>query len=228
MKWLYLLLDAGTLFFPLVLSFDKRVAFVKSWKYVLIACLAVGVPFLIWDIFFTAKGFWGFNEDYLVGVYLGNLPIEEVSFFIVVPFACTFIYACVKAYFGHINFEKLNKFFLIFISVYIIFIAAFGYSGAYSISVIITSIITLIIYLRYKNELHFLPVSFFIVLIPFLIVNGVLTGAVTPEPIVWYNDTERTPFRIISIPVEDVLYGFTLVALNIVVFQKLLLKNQKS
>jgi lycopene cyclase domain-containing protein len=219
MKSLYMILDFATLFFPLVLSFDKRVAYVREWKFVFLAGLIVGVPFLIWDYFFTKSAFWGFNPDYLTGFYLGNLPIEEVLFFVVVPFSCVFIYACVKAYFAQMNFQKINRIFYVLISAYIVFIAIFGFHGAYAQSVIASSLLTLIVIWKLRTQLYFLPVAFVISIIPFMLVNGVLTGGFTESPIVWYNDLERSPFRIFTIPAEDVLYSFTLIGLNVAVFE---------
>lgn len=219
MKLLYLLLDVATIFFPLILSFDKKVTYFKQWKFVFLAGLIVGIPFLVWDYLFTASGFWGFNPDYLCGFYLLNLPLEEVLFFVVVPFACLFIYVCVKTYFAQINFIKLNVLFYVLLAGYIGFIAAFGYSGAYAQLVVCSSVVTLIFIWVQRKYLHFLPVAFLISLIPFLLVNGILTGAFTAEPTVWYNDLERTPFRIFTIPAEDILYSFTLMGLNVWVYE---------
>ena len=86
MQSLYLYLIIGIPLFPLLLSFDKRVHFVSNWKWAVMASFLVAIPFLIWDWFFTSQSIWGFNENYLVGINLINLPIEEVSFFFVVPF----------------------------------------------------------------------------------------------------------------------------------------------
>jgi lycopene cyclase domain-containing protein len=219
MKSLYLILDLATVLFPLLLSFDKKVAYVKQWKFVFLAGLVVGIPFLIWDYFFTKAAVWGFNSDYLAGVYIANLPIEEVLFFVVVPFSCVFIYACVKAYFEKINFQKFNLLFYILIFGYIVFIAVFGYYGAYAQYVIGSSLLTLLVIWFLRKQLHFLPIAFMISIIPFMLVNGVLTGGFTDAPIVWYDDLERTPFRIFTIPAEDVLYSFTLLGLNVAVFE---------
>ena len=52
--------------------------------------------------------------------------------------------------------------------------------------------------------------AFVVAQLPFLIVNGVLTGAATPEPIVWYSEFHITGVRILTIPLEDVFYNFSL------------------
>jgi lycopene cyclase domain-containing protein len=58
--------------------------------------------------------------------------------------------------------------------------------------------------------------SFLIALIPFLIVNGLLTSL----PVVLYNNTENLGIRIYSIPVEDVIYGYVLLLGTIVIMQQ--------
>mgnify|MGYP000874934102 FL=1 len=69
--WVILLSFAG----PFALSFDRKVAFYKEWRYVFAAALIVAVPFLIWDEFFTRWGVWGFNPTYLLKIYIGQLPL---------------------------------------------------------------------------------------------------------------------------------------------------------
>ncbi len=219
MKSLYLLLDALTILFPLILSFDKKVAYYKSWKYLIYGFLFVGIPFIIWDVIFTAMGIWGFNPTYLTGLTIGNLPIEEVLFFVVVPFSCTFIYACVKAYFPKLKLKGFNLLFYAALAIYSLFLVVNAWDGWYTIIASLLAIATIPTIQKLKLRLDFLPLSFLIALVPFFIINGVLTGTGIDSPIVWYNDLENTGMRFATIPYEDVVYGWTLIAGNIVVFE---------
>ena len=98
MKFTYLLINFLTIFFPIILSFDKRVQFFKSWKFIFPGLFITGLLFLLWDYVFTIYGVWSFNPDYIIGVYMLNLPLEEILFFVTVPFACIFIYECLNYY----------------------------------------------------------------------------------------------------------------------------------
>lgn len=69
-------------------------------------------------------------------------------------------------------------------------------------------------------------ISFLVALIPFLIVNGILTGAITPKPIVWYSEDHIVGWRIITIPVEDIYYNMTLL-LPITAIFEFLKKNKR-
>ena len=63
-------------------------------------------------------------------------------------------------------------------------------------------------------------------LIPFFIVNGILTGSFIEQEVVWYNNDENLNFRLMTIPIEDVLYAFTLILSNLFIM-KLLKKRLK-
>lgn len=219
MKGLYLILVLGTLLCPVVLSFDKNVRYYKSWKNAFLASIVVAVPFLIWDSLFTLKGFWGFNPKYITGIRIFNLPLEEVLFFLIVPFACTFIYEVCKYFFRSFSMRIFNRIFYFTIPLYAILILCFGQFGYYTLSVEISSALVLV-WLMLNPDLRYLGLAFLLSLIPFLIVNGILTGSCTEEPVVWYSEVQKVAPRIFTIPMEDVLYSFTLVVANMLLFEK--------
>lgn len=218
--WLYLFLDIGTLLCPFFLSFDNNVKFRNSWLSAFLASLIISVPFLIWDAIFTEKGYWGFNPDFITGIHIGNLPLEEVLFFIFIPIACTFIYEVCKHFFRSWNVTNLNRIFFFFIPLYALALVIIDDFGHYTLSVVISSSIVLF-WLMANPNYRFAPLAFIISIIPFLLVNGALTGGFTDEPVVWYNEAQKISYRIFTIPMEDILYSFTMVVGNIIVFEKL-------
>ncbi len=57
-------------------------------KRLLFTILPVLVPFLIWDAYAISQGHWYFDESRILGFYLpGEIPLDELLFFIVIPFA---------------------------------------------------------------------------------------------------------------------------------------------
>lgn len=224
MQPIYLYLILFTPFFPILLSFDKKVHYVAKWKWSLLAAVIVAIPYLIWDELFTQNLFWGFNPDYLTGIYIGELPIEEVSFFIVVPFACTFIHECVKYYFRKVNLSVFNFVFWMVIFAYAILVGEAGMGGWYTTIAIGLGLI-LIIYLFIQREKYpYIPLAFLFSMLPFLLVNGILTGSFLDDPIVWYNEAQFSSLRMFTIPFEDVIYGFGLIVLNIILVEWFLKK----
>lgn len=192
----------------------------------LIAALIVAVPFLIWDFVFTENGFWGFNADYILGFYVFNLPIEEILFFLAIPFACTFTYEVIRYYFREYNLTAFNRIFYFVVPLYAIVLVTIGTPGYYTLGAIVGSMLVLL-WLIYNNSMHHLPLAFLFTLIPFIIVNGILTGAITEIPVVWYSEDQIVGPRIFTIPMEDILYSFTMLMANMILYEKLQKKFSK-
>ena len=68
----------GTL--PLELRLGVRVY--RSWRRLALTLLPVLAVFLTWDVLAVRAGQWRFEG--VLG-YVGDLPVEEVAFFVVIP-----------------------------------------------------------------------------------------------------------------------------------------------
>lgn len=216
-KYLYLLLDLGSLIVPLIFSFYPKANFSKKWKYVLPAILITAIVFIAWDEIFTRMGIWGFNPKYVTGIYLLHLPLEEVLFFICIPYACAFTYFALQHLFErdylyphHEIISSILIFLLLFAGGYFIDL---WYTGAtFMLTGIFLAYQMLKLRPRYMGRFYF---AFAFLLIPFFIVNGILTGSFLAEPVVWYNDEENLRLRLGTIPIEDTVYGMLMILMSI-------------
>ena len=207
---LYLWVNVLSFLGPFILSFDKKVHFYTHWKSLFPAILIVGAGFIAWDMYFTAQGIWGFNPDYLTGINIGNLPLEECLFFFTVPYACVFIYECVKAYFPSFRPLNFTYVFNFIFTLTALLLAIYFRTNWYTFSALLgAGLLNWVSYFGYTPKWypHF-TVSFLITTLPFLVVNGILTGMTTTSPVVWYNELHIMGPRIFTIPVEDVFYNF--------------------
>ena len=71
---------------PFITSFNSKIKLNNYFSSLFIALLASAIPFILWDIYFTYLGVWGFNPKYHSGILVINLPLEEILFFIIIPF----------------------------------------------------------------------------------------------------------------------------------------------
>jgi len=92
----YFIVLAVSVAAPLVLSFSKKMDFYKYPSRLIYAILIPFVIFIVWDIFVTARGHWSFNPQYTIGFKILGLPIEEILFFIIIPFCGLFTWESVK------------------------------------------------------------------------------------------------------------------------------------
>ncbi|MEM6724695.1 MAG: lycopene cyclase domain-containing protein [Bacteroidota bacterium] len=214
---LYLWINLFTISGPLILSFDKKVAFWRSWKYVFPSIFLTMLVFIPWDIVFTRVGVWGFNPNYYFepGKLL-SLPPGEWLFFITVPYACIFIYACLLAYVKK-DVLKPAEPYLSYGFMAICLIAAISFWGNLYTSttcLLTAGLIAAHVWIWKSPWLSRFYLAYFVSLFPFFLVNGMLTGGFTENPVVLYNDLENMGLRVTSIPADDLIYALLLLLMN--------------
>ena len=217
---LYMIIDLASISIPFLFSFHPRIQFVKEWKYALPAIILAAIPYLIWDEWFTADGIWGFNPVYHSGIMIGSMPLEEILFFISIPYACLFTYwSMTKLTKLRMPASSQNVLYGVLFTVFALMMI-FGSSQWYTFMDGLAAFVILLATFLVKRDLilKFFPV-YLIILFPFFIVNGILTGWGITDQVVWYNDSENMGIRVITIPIEDFAYGFSMLLLSTLLFE---------
>lgn len=214
----YLILLVGSISVPLFLSFDKKVQYFKSLKYILPAIFITAFIFWIWDIGFTKAKVWSFNQEFTLGINLMGMPIEEWLFFIVVPYCCIFIYEVLKFYLKKQEFLGLFQTLSLFLIGGFALISFFFRHQIYTVVTFLLSALYLgytVFRGRFKPHITKFYFAYFVSLIPFMIVNGILTSL----PVVEYNPLHILNIRILNIPIEDFSYLFLMLLMAITIYE---------
>jgi lycopene cyclase domain-containing protein len=85
---LYLAVMAACVVGTLPLEIVLRARVYARWRRLVLTLLPVLVVFLTWDALSIRAGFWSYRH--LSGLRIGNLPVEEIVFFVVIP-TCTIL-----------------------------------------------------------------------------------------------------------------------------------------
>jgi lycopene cyclase domain-containing protein len=188
-----------------------------------------GIWFIIWDIYFTNLGIWGFNGQYLTGITIINLPLEEILFFFCIPYACVFTFHCLNIFISKDFAGNLESKVSLALIVIFAVLAIMNYQKLYPLFTFLSLSILLAV-AKYILKIKWLGkfyIIYGVLLIPFLIVNGILTGTGLENPVVWYNENEIIGIRIATIPVEDVFYGMELILINLLIYRYLIDRNKR-
>lgn len=214
----YLLINILTVIIPFLMSFEKKIQFYRNYIPLFVSIFVVSSVFIVWDIIATYRGDWSFNEDFILGAKLLGLPLEEVLFFITVPYAAIFLYETGKFYYGDkiIAFGKLPLIILAILSIIVGIIYRHQY---YTSTIMFFSGFFFIInfFQRTSNiivnsKLYWIWISF--MFLPFLIVNYFLTSLT----IVNYSEDAILGIRLATIPIEDFFYSFSMLSFYLTVY----------
>lgn len=210
-NYAYFIVLAATVVVPLVLSmvpWRLRWSAVE-WRRLMRVFAFVSVPFVLLDMYSYARGWWAYNPHFVIDARMGGLPIEEIMFFFVVPFACLYLFsAFTKAGGG----EPLQRPWIWRLVLSLIMVAAMGLAiiepkERTLFDVVLFALVGLKAFLMPPKRTAALWLVAVVGL--FLVVNTVLTGL----PIVTYNPDFGSRYRIGTIPFEDVLYNFSFLLL---------------
>jgi len=208
-KYLYLAINLASLLIPFACSFYPRVPFVREWRFVIPAIAFTGLIFIGWDVLFTKWEVWGFNKRYLVGASFLGLPLEEILFFFCIPYACLFTYFAIRHLTKTEYLYSIRTPISLVLGLLLLVAGTLNLDKAYTATTFISTGL-MVLWLGVWQRADYLGRFYFVfalLLIPFFIVNGALTGLFTSEPVVWYNDEENLGIRLLTIPIEDTAYA---------------------
>ena len=212
----YLTIILLTFLGPLLLSFDRRVHFYKKWGPLAASIVTIAPVYILWDAVAAHRGDWWFNDDFVSGVTILGLPLAEVLFFLVVPYACIFIYEVLLHYLGDSELPFV-RWPYVMAAVVLVLLAALFIDQYYTATVLVFTAaflyVAAVLYpgiLRARAYWQYALVS----LAPFLVVNYFLTSIA----IVLYNDEAIWGLKVTTIPLEDFIYNFSMLSLYLLVY----------
>lgn len=203
---------------PLFLGLHRLFRF-KYWFEALFSIIIVMIPYIVWDAAVTGKH-WLFNSDYILGIYLTKLPIEEWLFFITVPFACLFTWEMIVR---NIKDRPLSIGKYVYYMQYIFpIIAVLFFTQGKQYTGLVMIFLSLAIFMDSLMKTDLLMQKRFYLYLSFIILfTLIFNGYLTWRPVVLYGEFYQLDFRVFTIPIEDFGYGLSLLYFNTILYEKL-------
>jgi lycopene beta-cyclase len=92
----YLIVMAFCLIVTLPLEFVLDARVYRRPRRLLLTMVPTFAAFVIWDMAAIRLGHWTFAPEYTTGVKAGNIPLEELVFFVVIPLCALLSYEAVR------------------------------------------------------------------------------------------------------------------------------------
>jgi len=177
-----------------------------------VAAIVASVPFIVWDAAVTGHH-WSFNPAYITGVRAFGLPLEELLFFVAVPFACLFTWTAMtprapafgSGARGSASTVAAGAAVGLVVAGTAFLISGVGYTGTVLVAAGIAVVLDRALGTRVVQRAVFLRFAALVV-----VLTGVFNGYLTARPVVLYNPAEFLGLRIGTIPIEDFVYGLSL------------------
>ena len=220
-SFFYFILLFFSLAYPLAQSFEKRIFYYKKWERLIPSILVMMLLFIPWDIWFTHWSVWQFNYDYICGLKVFLLPIEEWLFFIIIPFACVFIHEVLNYFFNkQLESDSYIKIAYLLATLLLIFSVIYSDRIYTLVCFTLTALSFFILAFNKPKWMGSFFRTFFVSLVPFLVINGFLTGSFNEVPIVSYSSNEIIGLRILNIPIEDTMYCLLMLLIVISIYER--------
>ncbi len=178
--------------------------------------IIISTLFIIWDALATARGDWAFNPKYITGFKILGLPIEEILFFITVPYSCIFLYETFRTYFKdkkvYYNHHLYSALALLSFAVAIIF-----RNKPYTATIFIMTG-TLFATARFCFKSIFTSSLYWLYIIVCTLLFAIFNHILTSRPVVTYSSQAITGWRVGTIPIEDFFYNFALLSFYLIIY----------
>jgi lycopene cyclase domain-containing protein len=144
-------------------------------------------------------------------------------FFVFIPYSCVFIHESMRYFLPVDPFEKAGKPIAIVVIAFCVFMALTFHDRLYTTVTftLLGMFLTLNLVTLKSWFLGRFFLTYLISLIPFAVVNGLLTSM----PVLIYNDLENSGIRIGTIPFEDFFYSMLMLLMNITIYEHLMKKK---
>lgn len=213
---LYLIVNIGILSIPMILTFAPKVYYYRRIRSLLLSIAIVSSLFIIWDVLATARGHWTFNTNYIGRTRLFWLPLEEILFFLTVPYSCIFLYETFRTYF-HEKKTFYNEYIYTILAFLCFATAILFAQRIYTLAVFA---ITGIIFAgaRFCFRSLFSSSHYWLYIIVCTLLFAIFNHVLTSLPVVIYSPTAITGLRVGTIPIEDFFYNYSLLSLYLIMY----------
>ena len=205
----------------LFLLTKKKIGLAKKWKALVNSIVIMSVIFVIIELMFLRVKVWWFNNDYITGIFVfKNIPLERFISFIIIPICCVLIYEHIIYKAPKLKLQSVSFWISVVLGTLALYFAITNTDRLYTfVYMILASTIILwqIFYGNHKAWLTHFYLMFLIALIPFTIINGLLTSL----QIIAYNEQEIMTTNIYPIPAEDFIYFLVMIFMVIMLYEPL-------
>lgn len=215
MKWEYLIFNGIVL---LASTLGIKLFKTGKWPDIQRAMRAIGIMgviYLVWD-WWVVDWWWRFNPKYILEINFGKLPVEEILFFVTVPWSCLIIWVNIRERISgewRVNMEGIFTIVGVIVGVW-----GWWQGKWYTLAVAIAVIWAAWLSTRSNWWMRKKATSVFwgITILLTLVFNGYLTA----RPVVIYNLDVASRLMAGTIPVEDMIYGLVLVSGVAMIYEK--------